>query len=1277
MSAPTVGVLVPVRLETRFVPPTASSLWVLRVRVIPDAVSITTRSPEPSELELDAVEAMWRDAGSADLETARGREAWRVLAALVGAETGAWLARTFPPVTDGSGAITIVRPASVRTGMHAPRLRGLPPTVELWLARGGAPPQRAATMVPLVEEIDIDLDDPDSTDLPWWASFPEALRVGLAAEIGLGARADDIDVLYAVGIGGGDPGALLTQQADSGRLALVGVGTATTSVDGARTAGFGDVDSWRRIASGRATGQAGTDAVRAAVGAPAMMPAVVDGDSHHGEVDRALVGALWPALWGHAIGNLWGDGRRADELGVWSARNLVPEGPLPSIRVDTQPYGLLPATALHSWKPAAGDPAIEVSLVPLVADLVSTWARSAERAAGESTRPLSPLVHNPTAASYAWRWMLPTEVASAVAFRYLDPIPRSSIEGWWDAEAATTARLSPATPANRRLVATGWAQPMGVAVVAAQGSPGDPVAGLDLLARASVGDLLAAAPSGNLPRRGSASSRAPAWGDSLLTELARHSLLASAAAVARNAAGQPRSLVEPVAVDSRTASETEVWASRFQPADLRARRADPSTVVHTTVRSSLEVLATHRSSDVERALRAVLDTATDRVDPWATAIAWRRLQSLAAAPRSLGVYAWVDAPRPRASEPDHRFVLAPSRDQASVAAMLRDRALRDPDAAAWDFDLRSDAVRGALRLAGETRQGSHPAESLGRMVERIVGRVTVIDRLREEFPLSDGLGLRRRRTRRVCNGVGVLDAVVDDPASLRALGVTVSGVAELGALADAVDALADLHVAESAFGVVKRRTSLVSSVGAAAAGEAPPPERFEVVQTPRTGTAVDSTAVVVLPDAPRPTGSGRSPAALADPAVAAFLDDRGGDPDGPEWRWQVLDEAGAGAGSLTLAGIGLRPSDTVGLGASNLRDTLVAAGGVAALGEGDPAGPGIVRLWAAALDGIPAVEPDLGPTADSGLTARDLAERVGLLRDLAVGTVVAARSTASAGTDAAQRAALAGLARWGITPMSAAQSGGRPLSERLAGAADVLDRRISVVPAVTADTTVAQLDEAITAMVGAEVGFPVLGRVAASALVGAQAEPSSAGAAPRLDPDWLETVAAVRPALSRLEAAQLGERLRRGRTVRAWTTRPGDPWQTAAAEPGVGGSRLVAAFGPQGTLPASVTPQSGTRVAVAVIDRFAESIPDGEQVASVAFPHDLPTSRPPQAVVLAVPPDVGAELTTAVVLDIVAGVRELSRARMTNAAAVGAAASVLHLAAVPATGRTGVDLGSR
>jgi hypothetical protein len=1270
---PQIGVLVPMRLETRFVK--RGSAWFLRVRVVPDAVSITNHDDTPSKLELDAVEAMWRQVGSNNLESAKGRAAWRGLAALVGAEQAAWLARTFPPVKAANGTISIKRPPGQhRTVMHAPRLNGLPPTLELWLARGGQPAQPVAILAPVLSDIAVDLDDPDSTDQPWWTSFTEAVRVGMAKEVELGAVADDIDTLYLVGIGGGDPGALLAAQADSGRLGVIAPGSATNSVDGLPATTLGDVDDWRQLARARASQQAGGNAVRSALGAPSTLPAVVGGDHDHRGVNGSLVAALWPALWGHALGNVWAEGSRADTLGVWAADNLVPEGPLPTMRVDTQPYGILPATSLRRWQTANGDPAIEETLVPLVEALVTTWATTSERLAGAAANsPLDGLVRNPAAISYAWRWMLPTDLAAAVSFRYAAPIAKSDITSWWD-QQAPPARLTPGTAPARRLVATGWARKVDLGLAEPKQLPDgvNLATGLTRLATAPVAELISA---GTVDLDAHAS---PPWGRSLLTELARHAVLTSAATVARNVAAQPRALVEPLGADARTPTQVETWAARLQPADLK-RRGDPAVTIHNNVRAALGALASHTLDDIECALRALLETATNRIDPWATAIAWRRLQSLATAPRTLGAYAWVDAPRPRGTTPAHQYVLAPSKDQASVAAMMRDRALANsPDSAQWQADLTSDAVRAALRLAAETREGSHPADSLGRMVERIVSRPTVIDRLREQFPTTTGFFAftRASRIRRTCNGPAVLDAATANPASLQELGVTAAQVTALADLDAAVDALADLHLAEAALGVVKHRPALVSASSSAAAGESPPPQ-FTFPDTPTTGITVDSIAVVALPAAAAPTGRNPSPAAIADPAVAAYLDERTGPANGNRWTWTRLSADGQPTGPLTLADIGLRPCDTVGLGIGNLRDTLVAATGAAGLDPADPAGPAIVRTLVAALSGVPASPPDVGGGAESTSVANELAQRYASLRRAADAAVAAARAAAAGTDNRARRRELARLARWGITPMSA-DTGQATLVERVDGAAAVLDRRLSTMPATMTGAAVSELTDAINALIGPEAGYPVFARISRAAFTGVRAEPAGAGQAARLEPDWLETVAPVRPAIARLEAAQLTERVRSGgRPLRAWTNHPGDPWQTATAtaDSTGAGSRLVAVFGPSGVLPTRPAATTQGMVAAAVIDRFAETIPDTEHTASVAFPHDLPVARAPQAVLLAVPPDVTQPLDTPTLVDIVSEVRDLARARMTNAASVGTAANALHLAVIPAAGRTAVDLG--
>ena len=142
MAAPQIGVLLPVRLETRFVQRGRPARWRLRVRVVPDAVSIANHDERPVRVRARRGRGDVAGRRRRDLESPEGRRAWRTLAASVGPERAAWLARTFPPVVGSDGTITIARPAQTRTDMRAPRVIGLPPTLEIWIARGGAPRPR-------------------------------------------------------------------------------------------------------------------------------------------------------------------------------------------------------------------------------------------------------------------------------------------------------------------------------------------------------------------------------------------------------------------------------------------------------------------------------------------------------------------------------------------------------------------------------------------------------------------------------------------------------------------------------------------------------------------------------------------------------------------------------------------------------------------------------------------------------------------------------------------------------------------------------------------------------------------------------------------------------------------------------------------------------------------------------------------------------------------------------------------------------------------------------
>ena len=630
-------------------------------------------------------------------------------------------------------------------------------------------------------------------------------------------------------------------------------------------------------------------------------------------------------------------------------------------------------------------------------------------------------------------------------------------------------------------------------------------------------------------------------------------------------------------------------------------------------------------------------------------------------------------------------MLAPSVDQATVAALLRDRARRDPDADRWQMDLTSEAVRRAVAVADEVRDGSHPAEVLGRLVERILARPRTIDALRAAFPLVSGHGFFPFPRRRVCNGTAVLAAAVDDPGRLRDLGLTDEQLDRLAATADGVDALGDLHVADATYGMVRGRPADTRAATGAAAALGRPP-RLEVLRTPRSGRAVTSVVAAVLPSvAPGPA---EHPVAVADASVAALLDAMAGDPAGPDWTWSTA--AGTPVPAVSLVDAGLRPADTVGLGAGNLAQVMRDVTGVAVVGSTTVPGHDRLRALASTLAGEPALVADLDDAAgeeDEVPVVAELVARYQALRQAAIDTAAGLATDGDSTDEATLRAALGRAARWGITPQAEIGGGARDggdaaedvvstLAVRVDRAAQVLAARVAAAPdeAAAAELGAADLGQALAGLVAPEGVLPISARLPVGAFE--SLAPVGTDGADGTNDDgwaWLETVAPVRPAVARVEAWQLERELAGEPPLSTWTSRPDDLWQTVEVvddEGIVEPSRLVMAFGPPGVLPAS-----DPELAAATLDRFVEVIPETEQVAGLAFQHDLPASRAPQAVLLAVPPEIDEELTIPILVDVVAEARRLTRARMADPDELGSAVNSLHLGTVSANGRTGIEVG--
>jgi hypothetical protein len=1247
------GVLLPVRIETRF------TGKLLRLRVVPDEPWLDRHDPLPSAGELDAVERFWAATGG-DLTTSRGRQAWRELAAQVGGGArAAWLTRSFPiagQYPDGSPRVD--RPPVLRTEPRFPELPDFPEELEVWLARDGQPPAPALTLRVDRRLLRADLPDPrDPGDRRWWESWDEAVAAGLAGEIELGDSPDDIDALYVVGLGDGDPARLFAAHSDAGRLGLLAPGRATNTVDGAPAADLAEEpDRWLDLLGAtpsRMEEQIGT----VLTGRPGALGALPGDVEPHGEWSQALVSGLWPALWGFAGKDVWAVPGMADAA-EWAPRALFPEGPYPTVRVGVQPYGLLPATALRAWVPAKGDPAVEAALPKALGVLRDAWAAAAEARGtieGVDTGGLmARLGQVPTAPGYRHRNAWPLELWLLWLLYLGYPTSWPELDQSWSKAAPLAGALGLAP--LRRYAAKGGSAALALPLVVPADLKGHTVGELlRLLLQVAIEEpnLLANTRIIEVERLHDAT-------DSLLLKLAIRSVQLAVGDVGRARLGEPVPALEQVSRPLADPGRLATWIGAVSPPDLTTK--DPEALAFQRVERGLaEVaeLAELSTERLERLLRATVDCASHRVDAWVSAPPARRLGDLAAGAElptwRLGAYGWVDAPKPGTPGPTAAgFIQAPTPAQAVTAMVLRDRALNDAEPERWRMNLTSTAVRAADRLGTAVRGGAHLAEALGREVERAVGDRATISRLRRGFPIR-----AEHAGRRVCDGQAVLAA---PPATLNLPART---LAQLDALRAAVDAYGDLLVAEAVHDVVEGRAEAAGAAMDAAAGLGRPPE-LSVLRTRREGRGIATSCAVAL-DAVAPPAkpadpkalSELSPGTVAEPALAAFLRAQLG--QAPAWTWT------AGGTAVTLAQLGLEPVDALALSLDDLeRLVATAGGGELTTGEGSARYRRAVRL-VAMLGRVPAVPDAVAETMDETAAPADpgpLRDRYTLARS--VGAALLSRLQAAATASAAeQAAALTAATRWGIAP-EAPPGAADALAERVARAAGLLATRLAAAPADPSALAADDLVRALVALVSATGQVAVLGRLPRGAL------PGRLAASPGLDA-WLTVTAAVREPLARLEAHRLtaGTAAAAGPALVPWSNRPSDPWQTDDTD----ARRLVAVYAPAGLDLAGMA--ANHQLAVALLDRWAETVPSTRHATSVVFGFDAPAARPQQAILLAVPPDLTEPLDARTVLAIVEETRALAHARMARPADLAGQQPLVPTALLPGKGPTRVRLDSQ
>jgi hypothetical protein len=1405
-------VLLPVQVQTRYV--RREGKTELLVRVYPDEVHLDSHQEELTPAEARWGRRYWELIWPIPNDTAAQQRAWEALAERFGIKRAAWVARRMTPGNldarpAASPAFPDPGPARDDTRLDPALARALP---DRWIVAGYRAGRRVLLEAgsPIPEPLPVGFGSDSDAGMGWMLQFDLAEEVGMGIRIALSPSpaVQRFDVLLVLGLKGGLPPdagasqleALLDGHHYTRGVAFVPPGTPTNNTADV-PAGFTRADSGPGLRFGvevrpppLAAASDGANTARL-LGIRRELFAAVDGASATEDVHaRHMNTALWPATGGYYLEQMLGDGagftqQERDDARRFFIESVRGQGPLPTLRIGRQPYGLLPAIALDRL----ADPARFVQALRVLRAAFRSALPRAPRlrpGAQDDESLVEVLRMGPVSVGHRARlafdrqFFAPGELVPGGAHPDLEPHDtqlRQRLAQLADEGTVRPGRLARVIPAvsSRRL---------GAALVQPDAEPG---ARLDpnyvgFLRTATFDDVLA--------------SRAP---DTLLFRLLRHSVLVAQAGVGYRILAR-RGLVpdapyrEPVLIDiagsfQPTSTLTLSRALDRDPA-LRAQihavkaAQEPEAALLDQLRASLKHLEGLAVDVLARHLAGSLDLFSYRLDAWVTALATRRLSELRRQrPRGalIGGYGWLEQvapdPKPTVASPPPEveerplfearerggYIHAPSMSHASAAAVLRSGYLADTgddDARPFAIDLRSRRVRAAQWLLDGVRAGQALAALLGHRFERRlheraldrflpgVRRVSLLtaayeadDRvraaqtpvamkaaraalsralatLRERFgwPQSAGLPeMERLAEGHVADGLELVERFRAGTLPFARISLSLATSVptgprrdlerELRDLDEIVDALADALTAESVFQLVRGNPArAAATVDAIADGEIQPPE-LEIAETPRTGTQLTHRLAVLL----------SGPAAL--PAAGAREARRAAEPALDEWLAQMLGDLrnvrfgaefhdGEGTVLLTRADqrLSLLPcshADALYLG-DDLRGLLehqvlrtapaaVPSGAyVRLLGERTPSLPRThlsldeflellrafreVVLAARGVDGrdlapaageaAPAVDAkDMKARADAAAQAMrraadaiaaagtpdDLRER---LVDLAFLGIPGAVPVAARGTDDATRERLAAQA--GAVAHEAAAR-----LERLAELEAGFDR-----PAADAELRVAHDQERLRMVYGASFrALPLVRPANAADLDTAFRRSTAVQGGDRLQAlSWLLAAGRVRPGASRLVtalmyASAVGRAAALELRVAQLPSMAGERWVALPDPPGgafpAGRLSLVA------HLPRAFKPD--LPLAGLAIDDWVEVVPSAEVTTGVAFHCESPGARPPQAVLLAVPPPASAQWDVETLEATLLETLDLARLRALDPLALGA--DPLLQRALPAT----------
>jgi hypothetical protein len=632
-------------------------------------------------------------------------------------------------------------------------------------------------------------------------------------------------------------------------------------------------------------------------------------DRPAGELVRRL---LWPASFGSLLRHLLPVATPAERAALREhfVTHVHAEGPLPTLRVGRQPYGLLPVASLRDWHAAGPGEAKAVTLLRNLwrgVWLPSPVPRIALGLVDPEGTLLEILATDARVLEVRARSMLGNEYVS-----WLWRFARLDLGPDWREQVVEPARdlltaLGLGGPTDPRLSLAVFAKQAYALGTPLLDGPGEPRADrvwayLDALSAVGLrGDAVPVRPSdGPVP---------------LFHRLLRAALIAEHSAAADAFAAEAAlpaaaEIPEPELVDIRPHDVTRVLRRRLAvpvPGTtetvggwLTGVRDDPRQVRATAdLRAYQATLARLRdalddglsTTDLHRHVAGTLGLAAHRLDAWITSLATRRLAQLTAGPSAgvhVGGYGWlVDLTPARAPQLVDRpadvpetvappklpvapagagHVHAPSPAQAVTAAVLRSawRSHGGDDALA--VELSSRRVRLAEQLLDGIRAGQSLGALLGYRFERGLHDHPA-GPWDQYLPLFRGLApVRAHRVDPHEDGTATVTATVESTAGVDGLelhrlhqaGALDGRLADLPAtsrtairevladLAEATDAVADTLLAESVHQLALGDMTRAAAAVDAASGAATNPPQLHVTRTPVTGAPLTHRVLLLV-----------------------------------------------------------------------------------------------------------------------------------------------------------------------------------------------------------------------------------------------------------------------------------------------------------------------------------------------------------------------------------------------------------------------------------------------